>query len=48
MKSSISRRIFTAEFKREAIKLVTDQGPTFAEASRKLDIATKSLPDWIA
>lgn len=39
----IPRRIFTAEFKREAIKLVTEQGLTLAEAGRKLDIATKSL-----
>ena len=38
----IPRRIFTAEFKREAIQLVTQQCLTMAEASRKLDIATKS------
>ncbi len=37
------RRIFTAEFKRGAIKLVTEQGLTLAEASRMLDVATKSL-----
>jgi hypothetical protein len=37
------RRIFAAEFKREAIKLVTEQGLTLVEASRKLDVATKSL-----
>ena len=43
----IPRRIYTAEFKREAIKLVTDQGLTFAEAGRKLDIATKSLRTWM-
>ena len=43
----IPRRIFTAEFKREAIKLVTEQGLTFAEVSRKLDIATKSLRTWM-
>lgn len=43
----IPRRIFTAEFKREAIQLVTQQGLTMAEASRKLDIATKSLRTWI-
>jgi transposase-like protein len=36
----ILRRIFTAEFKREAIKLVTEQGLTLAEASKKLDVAT--------
>ena len=41
------RRIFTAEFKREAIKLVTEQGLTLAEASRKLDVATKSLRTWM-
>ena len=42
----IPRRIFTAEFKREAVKLVTEQGLTFTEASKKLDIATKSLRTW--
>ena len=42
----IPRRIFTEEFKREAIKLVTEQGLTMAEAGRKLDIATKSLRTW--
>ncbi len=42
----IPRRIFTAEFKREAIKLVTEQGLTMAEASRKLDIDSKSLRTW--
>ena len=43
----IPRRIFTAEFKREAIKLVTEQGLTLTEASRKLDVATKSLRTWM-
>ena len=43
----IARRIYTSEFKREAIKLVTEQGLTLAEVSRKLDIATKSLRTWI-
>jgi transposase len=43
----IPRRIFTEEFKREAINLVTAQGLTMAEASRKLDVATKSLRTWM-
>ena len=43
----IPRRIFTEEFMREAIKLVTEQGLTLAEAAQKLDIATKSLRTWI-
>ncbi len=43
----IPRRTFTAEFKAEAVKLVTEQRLTYAEASRKLDIGTKSLRTWI-
>ena len=49
----IPRRIFVAglgpreEFKREAIRLVNEQGLTIAEASRKLDVASKSLRTWI-
>ena len=39
----IPRRTFTAEFKAEAIKLVTEQKLTHAEVSQKLDIATHSL-----
>jgi len=43
----ILRRIFTAEFKRVAIKVVTEQSLTITEASKKLDIATKSLRAWM-
>jgi transposase-like protein len=43
----IPRRTFTAQFKAEAIKLVTEQKLTHAEVSRKLDIATKSIRTWI-
>ena len=43
----IPRRIFQEEFKREAIKLVNEQGLTISEACKKLDIATKSLRTWM-
>jgi transposase len=43
----IPRRIFTAEFKTEAVKLVTDQGLTMTEACRRLDITYKSLKTWM-
>ena len=43
----IPRRTFTAEFKAEAIKVVTEQKLTHAEVSRKLDIATHLLRTWI-
>ncbi|MDX8399700.1 MAG: transposase [Gallionellaceae bacterium] len=42
----IPRRIFTEEFKLEAIKLITQQGLTIAEVGRKLDVATKSIRTW--
>jgi transposase len=32
------RRTFTPEFKAEAVKLVTEQGRSFVEVSRDLDI----------
>ena len=41
------RRIFQEEFKREAIRLVNEQGLTISEACKKLDIATKSLRTWM-
>ena len=43
----IPRRIFTEEFKLEAIKLITQQGLTIAEVGRKLDVASKSLRTWM-
>ena len=43
----IPRRIFQEEFKREAIKLVNVQGLSIAGASKKLDIASKSLRTWM-
>lgn len=44
----IPRRLFTEEFKREAIKLVTEQHLNAAQAGRKLDIDPKSIRLWIA
>jgi len=37
-------RTFTAEFKAEAIKLVTEQKLTHAEVSQKSDIAIQTKP----
>ena len=38
---------FTEEFKREAVKLVTEQGYTQAEAASNLGISAKNLSRWI-
>ena len=43
----IPRRIFTEEFKKEAVRLVQSEGLTMAEAARKLDVTPKSLKTWI-
>jgi len=44
----IPRRLLTEEFKREAIKLVTEQHLNVAAAGRQLDVAPKSIRAWIA
>lgn len=40
------RRTFTHEFKLQAVKMVTDQGLSFAEAARKLGIREALLRKW--
>jgi len=42
------RRIFTEEFKKEAVRLFKEQDLTLAEVSRNLDIDAKSLKSWVA
>ncbi len=44
----IPRRIFTEEFKKEAVRLFKEQDLTVAEISRNLDIAPKSLRTWLS
>lgn len=41
-----SRRVYTAEFKVAAVKLVTEQGRSVAEAARSLGITEKVLRRW--
>ena len=40
------RRRYTAEFKREAVELVTDQGYTIIEATKNLSIPRGMLGRW--
>ena len=42
------RRISTREFKVQAVELVTEQGYSFAEAARKLDLRENLLRRWKA
>lgn len=41
-----SRRTYTAEFKREAVELVTRQGLSVAEAARRLGVHVNLLRNW--
>ena len=40
------RRVYTPEFKAEAVKLVTDKGYSLAEAARSLGIHETLLRSW--
>jgi transposase len=40
------RRVYTAEFKAEAVKLVTEKGYSLAEAARSLGIHETLLRSW--
>lgn len=41
------RRTFTAEFKDEAVKLVTERGLSMAQAARDLDVGESTLGRWV-
>lgn len=43
---SSSRRTYTAEFKQEAVRLVTKQGLSLAEAARRLGVHPNLLRTW--
>jgi transposase len=41
-----TRRTFTADFKREAVRLVTEEGHSLSEVARDLDVDSKTLRRW--
>ncbi|ENC7118073.1 transposase [Salmonella enterica] len=41
------KRQFTAEFKKEAVALVTEQGYTVAKAAASLGISSNTLHTWV-
>src|SRR5919201_5555438 len=41
-----TRRIYTPEFKAEAVKLVTEQGYSVAEAARSLGVRENLIRNW--
>jgi transposase len=43
----MSRRKFTREFKVSAVKLVSEQGYSIAEAAKSLGVDASSIRDWV-
>ena len=43
----MGRRVFTAEFKHEAVKLVLERGMTATQASRDLGLHVNVLRKWV-
>lgn len=43
---SRTRRTFTREFKVQAVKLVTEQGYSYAEAARQLGVRDHQIRTW--
>ena len=41
------RRVFTPEFKAEAVRLVRDSGKTVAQVARELELTATCLRDWV-
>jgi len=44
--SKRKRRSYTKEFKEEAVKLITEQGYSYAEAGRNLGVNPNQLSRW--
>lgn len=43
----MGRRVFTSEFKHEAVKLVTERGVTVSQAARDLGLHLNVLRKWV-
>jgi len=42
-----TRQKFTAEYREQAVRLITEQGLKISEAARRLAISDKSLSCWV-
>ena len=45
--NAVSKRVVTAEFRIEAVKLVIEQGLSQSEVARRLDIPAQTLHNWV-
>ena len=47
MMEKLPRQVYTGEFRRQAVELVTREGLSIAEASRRLSLSPKTLTKWV-
>ncbi|MVF25022.1 hypothetical protein EVC37_26035 [Methylocaldum sp. BRCS4] len=45
--AKLPRQSFTAEFREQAVKLVSDEKLTLPEAARRLGMSAKTLANWV-
>ena len=43
----LPRQIYTTEFRQQAVEMVTRDGLSIAEASRRLSLSPKTLTNWV-
>jgi len=43
----LPRQSYTTEFRRQAVEVVTREGLSIAEASRRLSLSPKTLTNWV-
>jgi transposase len=46
VRTKLTRKNYSAEFKEEAVKLITEQGYTLSEAASRLGISKGALSNW--
>ncbi len=47
MKESVRRRLYSEQFKKEAVSLVTEYGYTIVQAAQVVDTREKNLQRWV-
>jgi transposase len=45
--SNVAKRVFTHEYRAEAVKLVINEGMIVAQAARKLGLSVKTYSKWV-
>ena len=44
----VPRQVYTTEFRRQAVEMITRDGLSIAAASRRLSISPKTLANWVS